>query len=98
MGFDAAMSAAPRFRVTAVGAFKQKPGCPDYALSALTPERLHSLCQGECYNPSDERYSITRIEVIRIRPRTGPEEPVDGLIQTPWRTYVCDGGADGMHH
>ena len=95
MGSAAAMSETPKFRATAVGAFKQKPGCPNYALNSLTPERLHDLCQGECYNPSDERYAITRIEVIRIRPRSGPEESVEGLIETPWRTFSCDGGGQG---
>ena len=89
------MNTVPKFRATAVGSFKQKPGCPDYGLSALTPERLSELCHGECYNPSDERYAITRIEVVRIHPRSGPEEPVDDLIETPWKTFACNGGPEG---
>ena len=52
MGSEIEYADKPRFRVRAVGAFKQTPGCPDYSVRALSPERLHHLCQGECYNPS----------------------------------------------
>jgi hypothetical protein len=80
MGSQAVLSGVPRFRVRAVGAFRQKPGCPEHSVSALSPARLHHLCRGECYNPSDERKAITRIEVVRIRPQMGRDEPIADLI------------------
>jgi hypothetical protein len=89
MGSSATASSAPKFVVHAIGAFKQKSGCPDYTNGALTPERLERLCQGECYNPSDERKLITAIEVVRILPQQYKDEPVDGLIQDAWATFPC---------
>jgi hypothetical protein len=90
MGGDVAMDRAPRFEVRAVGAFKQKPGCPDYSVNALSHERLQWLCRNECYNPSDERKRITRIEVVRIRPQVTPGEPLEPLIEDKWRVFRCE--------
>ena len=97
MGSDVRMGQVPRFQVRAVGAFKQKPGCPAFATNALGPARLQWLCRGECYNPSDVRKRITRIEVVRIRPQSHPGEPVAKLIEDPWKTLPCppnEGGCE----
>ena len=95
MGSEVAMSFAPRFRVRAIGSQKQKPGCPEHAASGLSADRLARLCRGECFNPSDERHLVTRIEVVRIRPQQTPGERVDGLIEDPWRTVPCEPDAAG---
>ena len=80
--------------MSAAGAFRQKPGCPDYHHGGMTVDRLNSLCRGECYNPSDERKLITRIEVVRIRPQMLENEPMllpDGSsrIQDVWQSFDC---------
>ncbi len=91
MGSEVVLKGDPTFRVKAVGAARQLPGCPDYARSGLPTERLERLCRGECYNPSEERRLVTRIEVVRIRPQTTPDEDVSELIEDPWRTFPCSG-------
>jgi hypothetical protein len=95
MGSETTLAGPPRFRVRAVGSFEQKPGCPDWSVTALGPERLRALCRGECYHPSDERFAITRVEVVRIRPQARPGEPVAALIEDPWRRLPCPGSAAG---
>ena len=90
MGSEVQMGAAPTFTVRAVGAFRQNPGCADWSTNHLTPERLEHICAGECYNPSDERLNITRIEVVRIRPQASDDEPLDELIEDVWRTLPCE--------
>jgi hypothetical protein len=89
MGSETRIGENPRFRVRAAGSFKQKPGCPESSTQGLSPERLARLCRGECYNPSDERHVITRVEVVRIRPRVRPDEPIGSLIEDPWRKISC---------
>lgn len=89
MGSEVVMQDAPRFRVRAVGAFRQKPGCPEESASALSPAELERICRGECYHPSDERKPITRIEIVRIRPQRDPGEDVGRLIEDPWRSFPC---------
>ena len=95
MGSELEMSDAPRFRVRAVGSFIQQPGCPDYAVDALSPERLSHLCYGECYNPGDERHRITRIEVVKITPQNTPDEKLGDLIQDVWKSIDCDSTDEG---
>ncbi|MCG8592710.1 MAG: DUF3604 domain-containing protein [Proteobacteria bacterium] len=95
MGGSTTLAEDPRFQVRAVGSFEQKPGCPADTLQALGPEEVHHLCRGECYHPGDLRRVITRIEVIRIRPQNAPGEPVEGLIEDPWRVLPCPGDPAG---
>ncbi|MEE9609218.1 MAG: DUF3604 domain-containing protein [Myxococcota bacterium] len=95
MGSEVALAETPRFEVRAVGSFVQKPGCPDYATRGLAPERLASLCRGECYNPSDERHPIVAIEVVRIRPQSSAGESVDALIEDPWLRLECEPDPSG---
>jgi hypothetical protein len=89
MGSETRLAENPIFRVRAAGSFRQLPGCPEVSTSGLSPERLARLCRGECYHPGNERHRIARIEVVRIRPQAEPGEPVDALIQDPWRTLPC---------
>jgi hypothetical protein len=89
MGSEVAMAEAPIFQVRAVGSFEQQPGCPDYAVASLSPERLQHLCKGECYHPSDLRRPIARIEIVRIRPQRSPDEDVASRIDDPWLRFEC---------
>jgi len=95
MGSSAQLAWPPRFRVRAVGAFEQLPGCPEFAHEALPAERLERLCRGECYNPGEKRRRISRIEVVRIRPQIRPDEPVADLVEDPWKTFSCPAGTAG---
>jgi hypothetical protein len=95
MGADVTQRSNPRFRVRAAGSFEQLPGCPDVATQGLSPERLERLCRGECANPGEARRPINRIEVVRIRPQSRPDEPLEGLIEDPWLTLPCPGQGEG---
>lgn len=95
MGADAELVDNPTFRVRAAGSLRQNEGCPDYSVRGLTPDRLQQLCRGECYNPGNERFHITRIEVVRIRPQIFEGEPVDALIEDVWRTLPCNDFGEG---
>jgi len=95
MGSEVASAKVPTFRVRAAGSFEQKPGCPASTTEVLTPERIASLCLGECYFPSDRRRLITRIEVVRIRTQLGADDEITPLIEDPWKTLPCSGNPDG---
>ena len=91
MGSETQLEDNPRFIVRALGSFEQKPGCPDYAVSALGKERIELLCKNECYNPSNIRREIERIEVIKILPQRFENENLDNLIIDPWKVFNCGG-------
>jgi hypothetical protein len=95
MGAETEMSASPKFQVKALGAQKQLPGCSPLDNDNLGSEVLERLCRGECFNPSDERKNISRIEVIRIRPQVYEGEPINALIEDPWRTFECEPSQEG---
>jgi hypothetical protein len=78
-----------------VGSFEKKPGCPPDAAEALGADRVARLCQGECYNPSDRRRPITRIEVVRITPQVREDEAIEALIEDPWLILPCRGEGVG---
>jgi hypothetical protein len=95
MGADADIESDPVFRVRAVGSLKQNPGCPDVSVRGLPADRLEQLCRGECYNPGNERYLISRIEIVRIRPQIEADENLDMLIEDTWLTLPCDDAGYG---
>jgi hypothetical protein len=95
MGGRVVTDTAPTFEVHAVGAFKQKPGCPDFAKAGMDEKRIKTICSGECYNPSDERRMITRIEVVKVRPQSKPGEELSDLIEDRYLTHQCKPSADG---
>jgi hypothetical protein len=95
MGSSVEVRGVPRFRARAVGDFAQLPGCPPHSVVALSAANVEKLCRGECYNPSDQRQPIERIEVVRILPQARPGEPVEDLIQDPWKTFACNGDPAG---
>ena len=95
MGAETEMSSSPKFQVKALGAQKQLPGCSPIDNENLSSKVLERLCRGECFNPSDERKNISRIEVIRIRPQVYEGEPINALIEDPWRTFKCEPSQEG---
>ena len=95
MGSTTTRSDTPRFRVRATGSFEQNPGCPEHVVDALGQTRVDHICRGECYYPSEKRRPITRIEVVRIRPQIAADEPLDGLVEDPWRVLPCPADGSG---
>lgn len=89
MGSELQGREVPRFRVRALGAFEQKPGCPAWTQDAIGAERIQQLCGGECYNPGDVRRPIERIEIVRIRRQSDLADPLKPLIEDPWKVLRC---------
>jgi hypothetical protein len=82
--------------VRAVGSFQQKPGCPEFTATGLDKARIEDICSGECYNPSDTRNRITRIEVVKIRPQAKPGEAIAPLVQDRYIVHDCAPSDDGV--
>ena len=89
MGSHIQLKSNPKFEVKAVGSFKQIPGCPDGIFKLMGNDRAKKLSSGECYHPSDERYNIEKIEIVRITPQNYAGEDVKPLIQDPWKSFDC---------
>jgi hypothetical protein len=94
MGSEVSMSQNPKFIVKAAGSFKQKKGCPIESIDSLSPKRLDYLCAGECYNPSNKRHAIERIEVVKITPQSYAGEAISPLIQDAWKIISCEGQSE----
>ena len=90
MGSELSASESPKFKVKAAGSLIQKPGCPDYSDQALSQERLEKICNLECYNPSNERRKIDRIEIVKILPQQFAGEPIQDLVTESWMVFDCD--------
>ena len=94
MGRERNISQRPQFEVTAIGSFKQKPGCPEYVHTAMSAEEISRLCLNECYNPSNERNKIDRIEIVKITPTTELDS-ISNNIQDPWKVFTCNDKGEG---
>jgi hypothetical protein len=94
MGSQVDFDGTPKFRVRAAGAFEQLPGCPETVSQSLGAERIERICAGECYNPSNHRRKITRIEVVRIGRQMKESESLGDLIEDPWLTIPCSRDQD----
>ena len=94
MGSELSTSNNPSFEVRAVGSYKQLPGCPDYVNNSMTKEEIERLCLNECYNPSNERNLIDKIEIIKIKPTVNLES-LDKVIQDPWLVFNCEDMGQG---
>ena len=101
MGGEADMTGTPRFRVRAAGSLEQEQGCPEHSEQGLSPARLERLCRGECYNPTDRRRPIERIEVVRVRARRpgnlaeAQDDSLAELIEDPWKILPCPADGNG---
>ena len=91
MGSKVTMSQNPKFTIRAAGSFRQNAGCSSESIDSLSSDRLDYLCAGECYNPSNERHVIEKLEIIKITPQNYAGEAISPLIQDPWMTISCNG-------
>ena len=94
MGSETSFSRIPVFEVKAVGSYKQMPGCPDYVTNTMSKDEISRLCLDECYNPSNERNKIDRIEIVKITP-TEKLYALEDAIQDPWQVFECEDDGEG---
>ena len=94
MGSELSIDKNPSFEVRAVGSYKQLPGCPEYVNNSMEKEEIERLCLNECYNPSNERNLIDRIEIVKIKP-TIDLSSLDEAIQDPWLVFDCEDMGQG---
>ena len=94
MGSETSFSRIPVFEVKAVGSYKQMPGCPDYVTNTMSKDEISRLCLNECYNPSNERNKIDRIEIVKITP-TEKLYALEDAIQDPWQVFECEDDGEG---
>ena len=94
MGSETSFSRIPVFEVKAVGSYKQMPGCPDYVTNTMSKDEISRLCLNECYNPSNERNKIDRIEIVKIIP-TEKLYALEDAIQDPWQVFECEDYGEG---
>ena len=89
MGSSVNRQKNPIFKVTAVGSPIQEKGCPEHVIASLDSQQLEKMSLGECFNPTDKRHSIQRIEITRIKPQAYKDEPVESLIENTWKVFQC---------
>ncbi len=89
MGDKVLINHNPEFTVTAIGSPKQNPGCPDFVNTGMDADKLEKMSLGECFNPTQERHQMDKLEIIRIRPQSYEDEEVSQLIEDPWKTFDC---------
>ena len=94
MGNELPDSQQPQFEVRAIGSFKQNRGCPEIVHTAMSAEDISRLCLNECYNPSNERHKIDRIEIIKITPTTDLDS-ISQNIQDPWKVFISKDIGEG---
>ncbi len=89
MGQKVLMNSTPKFKVTVIGSPKQNSGCPDFINAGMDADKLEKMSFGECFNPTQQRHHMDKIEIIRIRPQSFAGEDVADLIEDPWKTFDC---------
>jgi hypothetical protein len=95
MGGEARLQKAPLFEVKAVGSFKQQPGCPPEIVQRAPEGFIENVCFGECYYPTDQRYLIRRVEVVKIEPQLDADDDIGQLIQDPYHSLNCPPDPEG---
>ena len=75
MGGSADAKSSPAFTVKAVGAFKQKPGCPDFAAAGLDAGRIRTLM------------AEVNVRSIKVDEKGGESE--SGFLETFFTSYIA---------